>query len=151
MFQRVMFAKDCKIMFLDYVTFLCISYDVIDLKCHIFPKAQVAANKNTHNFRHHFLAQFFMLFHMVWSILFHGSHHVKEHEKLCPKMMSEFVCIFVYGHMCLWKDVSKILLLAIWCYSVFVILHQGIYSSQYLLRLLSYLFHCTPWYNHSYM
>ena len=37
---------------------------------HIFPKAQVAANKNAHNFRHHFLAQFFMLFHMVWSILF---------------------------------------------------------------------------------
>ena len=37
---------------------------------HIFPKAQVAANKNAHNFRHHFPAQFFMLFHMVCSILF---------------------------------------------------------------------------------
>ena len=34
-----------------------------------------------------------------------GSHHVKEHEKLGPKMMSEFVCIFVWGHLCLWKDV----------------------------------------------
>ena len=37
---------------------------------HIFQKAQVAANKNAHNFRHHIPAQFFMLFHMVWSILF---------------------------------------------------------------------------------
>ena len=37
---------------------------------HIFPKAQVAANKNAHDFRHHFLTQFFMLFHMVRSILF---------------------------------------------------------------------------------
>ena len=31
--------------------------------------AQVAANKNAHNFWNHFQAQFFMLFHMVWSIL----------------------------------------------------------------------------------
>ena len=38
--------------------------------CHIFPKAQVAADKNAHNFWHQFPAQFFMLFHMVWSILF---------------------------------------------------------------------------------
>ena len=29
---------------------------------HIFQKAQVAANKNAHNFRDHFWTQFFMLF-----------------------------------------------------------------------------------------
>ena len=38
-----------------------------------------------------------------------GSHHVKEHEKLCPKMMLEFVCIFL-GHLCLWKDVGYFIL-----------------------------------------
>ena len=32
---------------------------------------------------------------------------MKEHEKLGPKMMSEFVCIFVSGHLCLWKDVIR--------------------------------------------
>ena len=32
---------------------------------HIFPKAQVTANKNAHNFRHHFAAQFFVHFRMV--------------------------------------------------------------------------------------
>ena len=37
---------------------------------HIFPKAQVASNKNAHKLWHHFWAQFFMLFHMMWSILF---------------------------------------------------------------------------------
>ena len=37
---------------------------------HIFPKAQVASNKNAHKLWHHFWAQFFMLFHIVWSILF---------------------------------------------------------------------------------
>ena len=45
-------------------------YSTVLSRAHIFPKAQVAANKNAHNFQHHFLAQFFMLFHMVWSILF---------------------------------------------------------------------------------
>ena len=39
-----------------------------------------------------------------------GPHHVKEHEKLCLKMVSEIVCIFVCGHLSLWKDVpSKVL------------------------------------------
>ena len=37
---------------------------------HIFPKAQVASNKNAHNFIHHIQALFFMLFHMMRSILF---------------------------------------------------------------------------------
>ena len=37
---------------------------------HIFPKAQVASNKNAHKLRHHCWAQFIMLFHMMWSILF---------------------------------------------------------------------------------
>ena len=37
---------------------------------HIFPKAQVASNKNAHKLLHHFCAQFFMLIRMVWSILF---------------------------------------------------------------------------------
>ena len=37
---------------------------------HILPKAQVAGNKNAHNFWHHFPAQFFELFLLVWSILF---------------------------------------------------------------------------------
>ena len=37
---------------------------------YIFPKAQVTANKNAHNFRHHFWAQFPMLFRMVSFILF---------------------------------------------------------------------------------
>ena len=46
-------------------------YSFINSTCrHISPKAQVAANKNAHNFWLHFPAQFFMLFHMVWSILF---------------------------------------------------------------------------------
>ena len=40
------------------------------IRQHIFPKTQVAANKNAHNFWHHLWAQFFMLFYMVWSILF---------------------------------------------------------------------------------
>ena len=43
---------------------------IFTLDSHIFPKAQVATNKNAHNFWHHFLAQFFMLFLLVWSILF---------------------------------------------------------------------------------
>ena len=30
---------------------------------------------------------------------------MKDHENLCLNMMSEFVCIFVSGHLCLWKDV----------------------------------------------
>ena len=42
---------------------------LIALESHIFPKAQVATNKNAHNFWRHFHAQFFMLFHMMWSIL----------------------------------------------------------------------------------
>ena len=29
----------------------------------------------------------------------------KSMEKLCSKIMTEFVCIFVWGHLCLWKDV----------------------------------------------
>ena len=42
-----------------------------DYLLHIFPKAQVAANKNAHNFRHHFLAQFLMLvIHFVRSVSF---------------------------------------------------------------------------------
>ena len=40
-----------------------------DKVLHIFPKAEVAANKNAHNFKHHFLVQFFILFHLVPSIL----------------------------------------------------------------------------------
>ena len=31
---------------------------------------------------------------------------MKEHEKLCLKMVSEIVCIFVCGHLSLWKDVE---------------------------------------------
>ena len=42
----------------------------VNMVLHIFPKAQVAANKNAHNFWHYFPAQVFMLFHMAWSILF---------------------------------------------------------------------------------
>ena len=30
---------------------------------------------------------------------------MKEHKKLCRKMVSEIVCIFVCGHLSLWKDV----------------------------------------------
>ena len=30
---------------------------------------------------------------------------MKEHQKLCQKMVSEIVCIFVCGHLDLWKDV----------------------------------------------
>ena len=37
---------------------------------YIFPKGQVASNKNAHKLQHHFWAQFFMLFHMVRSVLF---------------------------------------------------------------------------------
>ena len=33
---------------------------------------------------------------------------MKEHEKLCSKMVSEFVCIFVWGHLCLWRCDSKV-------------------------------------------
>ena len=48
-------------------TFLCNGLPFLYISYHIFPKAQVASNKND---RHHFWAQLFMLFHMVWSILF---------------------------------------------------------------------------------
>ena len=37
----------------------------LSIATHIFPKAQVATNKNAHNFQHHFWEQFFMFFHMV--------------------------------------------------------------------------------------
>ena len=36
----------------------------------IFPKAQVAANDNGHNWQHHCLTKFFKLFHIVWFIFF---------------------------------------------------------------------------------
>ena len=39
-----------------------------------------------------------------WHSEHNGSHHVKEHNKLCSKIVLEFVCIFVLGHLCLWKD-----------------------------------------------
>ena len=39
---------------------------------------------------------------------------MKEHEKLCSKMMSEFVCIFVWGHLCLWKDVTNETIAYLW-------------------------------------
>ena len=42
----------------------------LEIIVHIFPKAQVASNKNAHKVWHHFWAQFFMLSHMMWSILF---------------------------------------------------------------------------------
>ena len=107
------------------------------LRMHIFPKAQVAANKNAHNFWRHLHAQFFMLFHMVGSILFRalktldwkfaiGYWNISTNEKavcqantlnkmdqakwkkikLCPKMVSEVVCIFVWGHAGFWEDVN---------------------------------------------
>ena len=35
-----------------------------------------------------------------------GPHNVREKGKLCLKMVSEVVCIFVWGNLGLWKDVE---------------------------------------------
>ena len=98
----------------------------LHITLHIFPKAQVASNKNAHKLRHHFWAKFFMLFHMVRPILFRVlalktfrlevSDWLLQNFKLVSqpntskkritKMVSEVVCIFVWGHLWLLKDVS---------------------------------------------
>ena len=106
---------------------------------HIFPKAQMAANKNAHNFWHHFRKQFFMLFHMVWSILFKvlalktlnwkfliGCWKISTNEKAVyqakmdhtkwksikncvQKMVPELVCIFVWSPIGFCKDVPSLI------------------------------------------
>ena len=106
--------------------------DSVLLLRHIFPKAQVTSNKNAHIFRRHFRSHFLLLLHaLAWETTFplveifkgqsqtsksrflkltlrkNRSHYVKEHEKLCLKMVSEIVCIFVCGHLSLWKDVPR--------------------------------------------
>ena len=56
-------------------------------------RGKLSKNKNSKNFQNKF-----------WTI---GAQlHMKEHEKLCLKMVSEIMHIFVGAHLCLWKDVS---------------------------------------------